>query len=204
MTGMIFQFNSEQGTGLIMFSDGEQKEFSTDEWVDESNMPSVGLKILYEDSDDLIKIKVLSEEDIKKISSAKKPKEEELTNFSSLEEFQTYFSDKGFDIIKNTDEPTDKQLTMGRLSDEGVQSVSISFVNSKSELTKNIISLSSVDDYIQYFKDTGYRLIKDSEDNASRNATLRRYVMDKHSEISIEANNDKITLTKMLNGKEVS
>ena len=35
--GMIFQFNSDQGTGLIMLSDGEKKEFSTDEWADEVN-----------------------------------------------------------------------------------------------------------------------------------------------------------------------
>ena len=43
--GMIFQFNSDEGSGLIMLSDGATKEFTTRDWTDESNAPAVGLKI---------------------------------------------------------------------------------------------------------------------------------------------------------------
>jgi len=79
--GMIFQFDSAQGTGLIMLSNGETKEFSTHDWVDGSNQPKIGLEILYEDSDNLIKIKVPSEEEksrIKNKSSAEKKNVEEV------------------------------------------------------------------------------------------------------------------------------
>ena len=202
--GMIFQFNSVEGTGLIMLSDGEKKEFSTNEWVDESNMPSIGLEILYDSSDNIIKIKVPSEEEKDEIRPNKKTKkEEEISSFASIEEFQSYYSNKGFDVINNTDKTTADELSMGKLSDEGVQSVSIRFKDSKSELTKDIILLSSVDDYIEYFKDTGYRLINDSDDNGSRIVTLRRYVMDEHGEIKIKYSDEKITVTKMVNGKKV-
>jgi len=205
MIGMIFQFNTDAGTGLIMLSDGEQKEFSTNDWVDESNMPAVGLQILYEDNDNLIKIKIPSEEEKNEFGSTKKPKKEkELTSFASLEEFQNYFSNMGFDLLKTTDEAADNELTLGKFTDEGVQSVSISFKDSQSELTKKIIPLSSIDEHIQYFKNTGYRLINDSQDNGARNATLRRYVMDVHSEITIEGSDEKVTVTKTINGKKVS
>lgn len=205
MIGMIFQFNSEQGTGLIMLSDGQKKEFSTAQWVDESNIPSIGLEIIYEDSGDLIKIKVPSEEEKNALRSDKKPKKEkEPTTFSSLEEFQSYFSNKGFDLIKNTDETSDNELTMGRLSDEGIQSVSISFKDPTPQLIKNIIPLSSTEDYIQFFKDTGYRLINDFEDGGSRMVSFRRYVMDEHSEIKMKCSDDTITVIKTVNGKEVT
>ena len=204
-TGMIFQFNSDEGTGLIMLSDGETKEFSTDDWVDESNVPAVGLKISYESSDDLIKIKVPSVEDKNKsLPNEKTSKEDDIASFTSIEEFQSYFSDKGFDVIKNTDESRDDELTMGKFSDEGVQSVSISFKDSKPELTKKTILLSSVDDHINYFKDTGYRLINDFDDNGSRMVMLRKYIMDQHGEIRIKCSDDKVSLTKTINGKIVT
>ena len=60
---MIYQFDSTQGTGLIMLSDGDKREFSSNDWVDVSTAPAVGLKVSYESSDDLIKIKVASEAD---------------------------------------------------------------------------------------------------------------------------------------------
>lgn len=202
-TGMIFQFDSAQGTGLIMLSDGEKKEFSTDEWVDESNMPAVGLKISYESSDHTIKIKAASEEDKNVASPDEETNKEEITSFSSEQEFQDYFSDKGFDVIKNIDEITGERLSMGKFSDEGVQIVSISLIDPKLEFSEKTVSLSSMDDHIQYFQDTGYRLINDSDDHGSRKATLRRYVMDEHAEIIIRFSDDKVTVTKMINGKKV-
>jgi hypothetical protein len=201
--GMIFQFNSDQGTGLIMLSDGEKKEFSTDEWVDESNLPKVGLQILYEISDNQVKIKVPSEEEKDRLRPGKKRKEEELTSFTSIEEFQSHYAKKGFDVIKNTDETLDDRLTMGRYSDEGVQSVSINFEGAKAEIRKKTIPLYSVDDHINYFKDTGYRLINDSDDNGSRKLTFRRYMMGEHSEIILTCSDDKITVIQMVDGKKI-
>ncbi len=203
-TGMIFQFDSTQGTGLIMLSDGEKKEFSTNEWADESTMPAVGLKISYEINGPLVKIKTASEIKIqKKVPNEPTSKEEEVTSFTSIEEFQSHFSDKGFDVIKNTDEGSDDGLSMGKFFDEGVHIVSISFKDAKAELSEKTIQLSGMDEHIQYFKDTGYRLINDSDDEGSRKASLRRYVMDEHSEVIIKGNEEKVSVTKTVNGKKV-
>ena len=48
---MIFQFNADEGVGLIMLSDGQTKDFDTKDWVDETNEPSLGQEILYEMTD---------------------------------------------------------------------------------------------------------------------------------------------------------
>ena len=204
-TGMIFQFNSDEGTGLIMLSDGETKKFSTDDWVDGSSMPAVGLKISYESSDGRTKIKVPSVEDNNKILPKEKTsKEEDITSFASIEEFQSYFTDKSFDVIVNTDESIDDELTMGKYSDKGVLIVSISFKGSQPGFTKKTIHLSSVDDHIDYFKSTGYRLINDFDANGTRMSMLRKYIMDQHGEIRIQSSDNKVTLTKTINGKIVT
>ena len=214
--GMIFQFNNTQGTGLIMLSDGEKKEFSTDDWVDASNLPKIGLEIVYEINDNRIKIKVPSEEEKNALKNKTLPgkktvkeesdigkKEDDITGLTSLEEYQTYFSNKGFDVIKNTQETVDDELTMGKFSDESVETVSISFKNSKPELTKKTIHLSSVDDHIKYFKDIGYKVINDSDRGDVRQVMLRKYVMDKHGEIRIKYSDSKISVTQTINGKKV-
>ncbi len=204
--GMIYQFDSTQGSGLIMLSDGEKREFSSDDWVDASNMPAVGLKVSYESSDGLIKIKVASEADKNKALSDEKQKsskEEDITSFTSIQEYQTYFSNKGFDLIKNSQEHADDELTMGRFDDESVEIVSITFKDSQAQLTEKTMHLSSLDDYIKYFTDIGFRLIKDSEDSESRTLILRRYVMDKHGEIIIKQSDCKISVSQTVNGKKV-
>lgn len=203
-TGMIFQFDSVQGRGLIMLSDGEKKEFSTDDWADESNMPSVGLKISYESNGPLVKIKTASEIEIKKkVPNEPTSKEEVVTGFSSIEAFQNHFSDKGFDIIKNRKETAGNELTMGKFTDAGLQTVSMDFNSNKPELVRKTIQLSGMDEHIEYFKDTGYRLINDLEDKGSRKATLRKYDMGDHIEIIIKGSDEKVTVTKTVNGQKV-
>lgn len=203
-TGMIFQFDSAQGTGLIMLSDGETKEFSTDDWVDASNTPAIGLKVSYESSDELIKIKVPgAEEKTEVLPNEKTKQEEDISSFTSIEECQSYFSNKGFDLIKSAEDTAPEKLRMGKFSDESVQTVAITFKNSKPELSKKTILLSSVDDYINYFKDIGYRLINDSDRGDVRQVMLRKYVMDKHGEIRIKYSDSKIVVTQTINGKSV-
>ncbi len=163
--GMIFQFNSDQGIGLIMLSDGEKKEFSTNDWIDENNTPSVGLEILYDNSDNIVKIRVPSEVEKNELKLKKQTKEEAVTSHGSAQELQTDSSDKDYDVSEGTD--------------------------------------GSVDDHIQRFKESGYRLINDTDDSGIRKATLRRYVMDEHSEIIITCSDDKVSVTKIINGKKV-
>ena len=65
-TGMIFQYDSTQGTGLLMLSDGETKEFSSNDWTDTVNSPAIGQKISYLSDAHGTQIKVAGEEDTSK------------------------------------------------------------------------------------------------------------------------------------------
>jgi hypothetical protein len=119
-------------------------------------MPSVGLEILYESSDNLTKIKVPSEEEknaIKNKTAAGNQTEKEESN-------------------------------------RGIEAEDISGLN-------------TIDEHINYFKDIGYRLINDSESDGARNATLRRYAMDEHSEVIIQSSDLNVSVTQTINGKKV-
>ena len=151
-TGMIFQFNSEEGRGLIMLSDGEQREFCTNDWIDTENMPAVGQKISYENGNNRIQIKVANEEDKIVVSSDEEKK-------SDPEE------DNETDLIPP-------------------------------QFTK-------VEDYINYYKDMGFKLVKDSGDDELRTVTLRLYTVTDYGEATIKQDGSKISVTQVLNGKTV-
>ena len=118
-TGMIFQFNSDQGMGLIMLSDGETKEFGTHFWIDTENEPAVGQKISYEDNYGIIKIKVLSEE-VQPISSSEGiniDNEEDETDdgikkFSNIDDCISYYIDSGFKLVSDTEEGESRTINL--------------------------------------------------------------------------------------------
>ena len=62
---------------------------------------------------------------------------------------------------------------------------------------------SSVDEYISYFTDMGFKLVKDTENYGSRTLMLRRYVMDEHGEVIIKQVGSKISVTQTVNGKKI-
>lgn len=93
--GMIFQYNTDNGTGLIMLSDGTQKTFTSDDWMDSTNTPTVGQKIAYIDNVNDIQIRVAREDDINDTSSDK----EEST---SVDEHIEHFVSVGFKLVKDT------------------------------------------------------------------------------------------------------
>lgn len=105
---MIYQFYSEQGTGLIMLSDGEKKEFSITDWVDNDNAPGVAQKIAYIESHNRIEIRKATEEDEILASSAQKEEsseeallvDSETPKFDSIEDCIRYYTDGGFKIVK--------------------------------------------------------------------------------------------------------
>ncbi len=159
--GMIYQFNSDQGTGLIMSSDGETKEFSVDNWTDESQTPYIGLQVLYEYTDNTTKIRVATESE-KSEDKLRQQRQREAANTQPVVESPTMPSDnKSHDAIK------------------------------------------SVDEQIQFYKDEGFNLINDIDENGLRKARLRRYVMGEFAEVLIECKDNDITVTKTLNGQKV-
>ncbi|MDF1880733.1 hypothetical protein JHD50_05340 [Sulfurimonas sp. MAG313] len=151
-TGMIFQFNEEEGSGLIMLADGQKKEFSTKDWIDTSTQASVGQKIAYIESSGGIQIKVLTKED--ELLSKENAHEKETTKDSS-----------------------------------------------KQEPEKEVFE--SVDEYINHFKENGFKLVNDFSDENSRRAILRKFSVDKHEEVKIQLSQGDISLMKSLNGKTV-
>ena len=150
-TGMIYQYDNTQGTGLLMLSDGEKKEFSSNDWIDSVNMPAVGQKISYESNANRIQIKVASEEDINKALADKEKK-------SSKEE------------------------------------------NASTDATEQFTNL---DDCLNYFTSMGYKLVKDTQSDESRNLTLRLYTPTNYGEAMVKQSGSKITITQTFNGKPV-
>ena len=119
-TGMIYQYDSTEGTGLLMLSDGEKKEFSSNDWIDSVNMPAVGQKISYESNANRIQIKVASEEDIHKALAEKEKKgskEENVSTdltqqFTSLDDWLNYFTSIGYKLVKDTGIDESRTLTL--------------------------------------------------------------------------------------------
>lgn len=95
LTGMIFQYNVEQGIGLLMLSDGTQKEFNQKEWTDTANAPAVGQKIAYISNASKIEIRVATQEDI---SAPLLQKEDTLSVESQLKHFIAL----GFKLVKES------------------------------------------------------------------------------------------------------
>lgn len=62
---------------------------------------------------------------------------------------------------------------------------------------------SSVDEYISYFTDMGFKLVKDTENYGGRTLTLRRYADGEPSEVIIKHIGSKINVTQTVNGKVV-
>ncbi|MBC8237074.1 MAG: hypothetical protein H8E76_02475 [Helicobacteraceae bacterium] len=197
-SGMIFQFDDEQGTGLIMLSNGETKEFSSREWVDASQAPAVGLKISYDDSGHFRKIKLFSEEENNTIAEDTKTKQD-TENFNSIEEYENHYASEGFVSVAKTKD----KLSMQKYSTEGVYNISASLSNGKIEVAENLDPLVSVDEHIEYFKEMGFKLANDSVNAEVREVSLRSYSMDNYGEVSIKQGDSELSVTVMMNGKKV-
>ena len=91
--GMIFQYSQENSSGLIMLSDGKQKIFTNDEWIDSSNEASIGQKIAYIVDGDTVKIKVADSEDIQRSLSSE-------VDEKSVGDHLKHFTSIGFKLIK--------------------------------------------------------------------------------------------------------
>lgn len=121
--GLIYKYDNEQGTGLIMIGEGERKEFNIHEWVDTENSPAVGQKIAYTSDGFRAQIRVATPEDIAlskeqpktAISSQEEPVKPKI--FDDLESCLYHFTSSGFKLVKD-------------VSNDGVRTLALrSFVN---------------------------------------------------------------------------
>lgn len=103
--GMIFQYDSTQEMGSIMYSDGVMREFNASNWIDTLNVPTVGQKVSCENTPNRMKVKLANQDEDITIS----PEEliinenESLTiseELSTLDEYVDYYTKKGFKLVK--------------------------------------------------------------------------------------------------------
>ncbi len=136
--GMIFQYNSEQGTGLIMLSDGEQKEFSQTQWADSSNSPAVGQKIAYETNATSVKIRVASQEDITSASAVQEEESASDNKETTLEEYLQHFIGLGFKLVKDTSSDAVRTLILRSFATGESQEFIITQTASKTTIVETI------------------------------------------------------------------
>ncbi|PHQ55375.1 MAG: hypothetical protein COA30_06925 [Sulfurimonas sp.] len=129
--GMIFQYNTDNGTGLIMLSDGAQKTFTSDDWIDSTNTPTVGQKIAYIDNTNDIQVRVASEDDINDTVSDK----EEST---SVDEHLEHFVSIGFKLVKDTINNEIRTVILRSFATGESQEVIITKKDSKTTIVETI------------------------------------------------------------------
>jgi len=128
--GLIYRFDSNLGSGFIMLSDGEKKEFTINEWVDTLNEPAIGQKIVYEMSGNAVRIRVATEADELNAVSKKEVQDDgsaqtPLEGFSSADEYVEYFVEMGFKRLKDIENDGFRTITLRRFADGEAQEVII-------------------------------------------------------------------------------
>ncbi len=104
--GMIFQYNEDLSSGLIMLTDGEQRDFNIRNWVDTENSPKVGLKISYEENPAQIKIRAVTKEDEERALLNDEEQEEEEVDisklYSTVDEYIEHYKKLGFKLASDS------------------------------------------------------------------------------------------------------
>jgi len=126
--GMIFQYNEQTQSGLIMLTDGTTKEFSTKEWIDEENVPAVGQKISYETIKTGVGVRVASEVDTKETSK----------ELISVEEHTQKFIDLGYNLVKDTSSTTTRTVVLRSFATGESQEVIITQEGSEVTISERV------------------------------------------------------------------
>lgn len=132
--GMIFQYDASQDAGIIMLSDGEKKEFTSNDWVDTLNQPAVGQKVSYETNENSVQIKVATQEDMNKSLADQEKKEASTDNakqLTSVDDYLEYFTSMGFKLVKDDKSDVSRTLALRSYSMDEFSEVNIKEANSK-------------------------------------------------------------------------
>jgi hypothetical protein len=119
--GMIFQYDSTQGMGLVMITGGEKREFTLHNWIDGDNQPAVGQKVTYDESSHPVRIQVANEDDkiivpfdeenqYVQIEDSTDQTEEQ--NFTDVDNAITNFTDMGFKVLKDIKDDESRTVTL--------------------------------------------------------------------------------------------
>lgn len=128
-TGMIYQFNQETGSGLIMLSDGSSIEFSKNEWSDETSEPAVGMKIVY--AKDNANVNIMPYDENSQQESSVSP---------SVDEYVEHFKEEGFNLFRDTSEGETRTAILRKyeMQDHSHIEVTIKRSNNDTTVTKTI------------------------------------------------------------------
>jgi len=139
--GMIFQLDAEQGSGLIMFADGDKRAFGADDWVDSQNSPSIGAKVSYENSAKRVMIKAADAEDQITTAPVEVSEEEEgsaQNALGSVDEYISHYTGMGFKLVKDMQEGISRTLAFRKLEMGEPVEVIIKQTGSKIDVTKTV------------------------------------------------------------------
>lgn len=138
--GMIYQYDSNKDTGLIMLSDGQNKEFTLKEWEDVENRPTVGQKIAYEDSGDGFKVRVATQEDIENIQveEEKESSNESVSENITIEEHLNKFTSIGFKLVKETSNDNTRTLLLRSFATGESEEIIITQIGAEVTITQTL------------------------------------------------------------------
>jgi hypothetical protein len=118
--GMVSRYFVEKGRGTLILSDGEIKEFTQNEWIDEDyEYPSMAQKILYISDTNGVKIRTITEEEIEQLKNNTLEVEEtvqkedsSLQKFLSLEECKDFYFALGFRVASERTKDNTQTVSM--------------------------------------------------------------------------------------------
>ncbi|HFS85430.1 MAG TPA: hypothetical protein ENK72_02300 [Epsilonproteobacteria bacterium] len=106
MMGMVSRYFSESGTGSLVLSDGEIREFTREQWTDTEWEPGIGQKVLYTSDQNGTQLRTITEEEVEALKNMPSEEEPEVAKpaeevsaepaFSSSEEAIAYYISAGF------------------------------------------------------------------------------------------------------------
>jgi hypothetical protein len=73
-----------------------------------------------------------------------------------------------------------------------------------SQENHGVPTLTTAQEYIDYYMGQNFKKVKDSESNGVRNITLRIYTPELFSEVTLKVINDKVFVTVMRNGEIIT
>jgi len=66
-----------------------------------------------------------------------------------------------------------------------------------------VLRFSTIEEYILYFTEMGFKLVKDVTENDTREVTLRIYTPEDYGEVTLKQDGSKISVKQVMNGKTV-
>lgn len=134
--GTVLKYDSASESGVIMLSNGKQKKFTSQDWIDTLTKPMVHQKVSFENDESPMQIKSIAQEN----TSQPTPKKEKTTQkkFTDIDECIQYFTNKKFKIIRDNQEGESRSLILRSYSQGDFAEVIIKSTTSRIKVTQTV------------------------------------------------------------------